>query len=38
MYSVEHKNVCTALVAASFCRYDHQQASAIQKLKKPGYL
>ena len=34
MYSDEHNNVFTALVATSFSRYDHHQANAIQNLKK----
>ena len=34
MYLVEHNNLCIALVAISFGRYDHHQASAIQNLKR----
>ena len=34
MYSVEHSNVFIALVAASFGRYDHHQASALQHLER----
>jgi len=33
MYSIEHNNICIALVATSFGRYDHLQANAIQNLK-----
>jgi len=34
MYSIKHNNVLIALVATSFSRYDHHQATAIQNLKR----
>jgi hypothetical protein len=34
MYSVEHNNVCIALVATSVGRYDHHRTNAIQNLKR----
>jgi len=34
MYSIEHNDVCVALVAISFGRYDRHQANVIQKLKR----
>jgi len=34
MYSVEHNNVCIALMTTSFGRYDHHQTNATQNLKK----
>jgi len=37
MYSVEH-NIFITLVATRFSCYDHHQASAIQNLKKAGYM
>jgi len=33
MYSIEHKTVFIALMAASFGHYDHHQANVIQNLK-----
>jgi predicted metal-binding protein len=40
LYSVEHNSVFIALVATTtrFGRYNHRQASAIQNLKKAGYM
>jgi uncharacterized membrane protein len=38
MYPVERNSVFIALVATSFGPYSHKQASAIQNLKKPGYM
>jgi len=34
MYSVEHNNVFTALMATSFGRYDLHQANSTQNLKR----